>query len=42
MLRERDFKVVLVSKQHPGGYLLTSTSRKDVHYTGSEIRLKLP
>jgi alpha-D-xyloside xylohydrolase len=41
IMRDRTFQVVLVSKAHPAGFSLTPAPIKSVHYTGSEISLKL-
>lgn len=41
MLRERTFKVVLVSSAHPSGFPFTSAGAKNVEYTGATVRVAL-
>jgi alpha-D-xyloside xylohydrolase len=41
MLRNRTFRVVLVSKTHPAGFPFAPTAFKSVEYSGAAVRLEL-
>ncbi|MEI9973645.1 MAG: TIM-barrel domain-containing protein [Ignavibacteriota bacterium] len=41
MLKEREIRVVLVSKEKPVGFSFDATPAKSVHYTGESVSVKL-
>ncbi|MGH9600685.1 MAG: DUF5110 domain-containing protein [Terracidiphilus sp.] len=41
MLRQRRFRVVLVSKENPVGFLFAPALYKGVSYSGDQVQLKL-
>jgi alpha-D-xyloside xylohydrolase len=41
MLKEREIRMVLVSKDKPVGFSFDATPAKSVHYAGEAVELKL-